>query len=228
MTAATSTVRLSHRLDEYQPNWPDAPGLTRRPWHRIDAGAVCNTEVIEIYTHYGTHCDLPYHFLDDGVNMGALDHRDFTFDRPLLVDLPLADRELVTAAHLRPYAADIAGADLLMLRSGFERHRADRRRYEQAGPGFTDDAARYLRDFDDLRAVALDWLSLCAVSDQPPGVAAHRTLLRADVRGRFVMIFEDVGLAALGAARPVRVFAMPLFIDGVDGSPCTVIAEIAG
>jgi kynurenine formamidase len=46
--------------------------------------------------------------------------------------------------------------------------------------------------------------------------------------GRFVMIFEDVGLAALGSARPVRVLAMPLFIQGLDGSPCTVIAELRG
>lgn len=194
---------------------------------RIGEGHLANTGIVEIYTHYGTHCDLPYHFLDDGVDMTALDHRDFIFDRPRVVDVPLGDRELVTAAHLEPHDAAIAGADLLLLRSGFERHRAsDRHRYEHDGPGFADDAARYLRRFPDLRGVGLDWLSLCAVSNQDPGVAAHRTLLRADDAGRFVTIFEDVALSALDGATPARVLAMPLFIDGLDGSPCTVVAEL--
>jgi kynurenine formamidase len=225
--AAAATVLLSHRLDSDQPNWPGAPGLTVRAWSRISGGEVANTGVVEIYTHYGTHCDLPFHFLDDGADMTALDHRDFIFDRPHLVDLPLAERELVTPAHLEPHAAGISGADLLLLRSGFERHRAaDRHRYEHDGPGFTDEAARYLRQFPGLRGVALDWLSLCAVSDQEPGVAAHRTLLRADAAGRFVTIFEDVGMTALGGIAPTRVLALPLFIDGLDGSPCTIVAEL--
>jgi len=227
IVTSAATVRLSHRLDPDQPNWPGAPGLGVRAWSRINGGEVANTHVVEFYTHYGTHCDLPFHFLDDGVDMSALDHRDFIFDRPHLADLPLADRELITPAHLEPHEAGIAGADLLLLRSGFERHRtADKGRYEYDGPGFTEEAARYLRRFPDLRAIALDWLSLCAVSDQEPGVAAHRTLLRADGAGRFVTIFEDVGMAVLGDRVPCRVLALPLFIDGLDGSPCTVVAEL--
>ena len=49
---------------------------------------------------------------------------------------------------------------------------------------------------------------------------------RVDATGRFVTIFEDVGMAALGAIAPTRVLALPLFIDGLDGSPCTIVAEL--
>ena len=52
-------------------------------------------------------------------------------------------------------------------------------------------------------------------------------LLTTDQIGAFVIIFEDVRVSALGPATPLRVLAMPLFVDGMDGSPCTILAEVA-
>ncbi len=220
-------VLLSHRLDENQPNWPGAPGLRLRPSHQIAAGDIANTHVIEIYSHYGSHCDVPYHFLSDGATMTDLDLDDFVFERPLLLEVPLADDELLTPGHLRPYESQIARADLVLLRSGFQQHRDARERYESHGPGFSADTAAFLRQAGpSLRGVALDWLSVCAVQNPDPGVEAHKELLRS-VGHQSVLIFEDVDLAALGDHSATRVWAMPLFIDGLDGSPCTIVAEVS-
>lgn len=219
-------VRLSHRLNENQPNWPGAPGLTRRRNHTIDGGDIANTHVVEVYTHYGSHCDVPYHFLPNGRTLSELDVEDFTFDRPVLIDVPLTEDELLRPEHLEPHAERIAEADLLMIRSGFQQHRSQVEHYQSRGPGFSDEAATFVRRVNpSLRGVAMDWLSVCALNHVDEGVGAHRTLL-AEVDGTFTLIFEDVDLAALADHVPRRVFALPLFIDGLDGSPCTIIAEV--
>lgn len=76
-------VSLSHTLTTHEPNWPGAPGLAIRPAHRLEAGDIANTHVVEIYSHYGTHCDLPYHFLQDGRTLTDYDITDFAFTRPV-------------------------------------------------------------------------------------------------------------------------------------------------
>jgi hypothetical protein len=43
--------------------------------------------------------------------------------------------------------------------------------------------------------------------------------------GRFLLIYEDVRLVP-EAGRAVRVHAWPLFVEGADGSPCTIVAEL--
>ena len=219
-------LRLSHRLDERQPNWPGAPGLVRRPNHAIDQGDIANTHVVEIYSHYGTHCDVPYHFLPHGKTLSDFDVNDFVFDAPVVVDIPLDDNEVLHAQHLEPHAPRIAEADLLLIRSGFQEHRSDVDRYQSRGPGFSEQAAAFLREVNpQLRGVAIDWLSLCALAHVEEGTQAHRTLL-SERDDTCTLIFEDVDIAALGERIPLRVLALPLFIDGLDGSPCTIIAEV--
>ena len=213
-------------MDEHQPNWPGAPGLTVRPRERIAAGDIANTNVIEIYSHYGTHVDVPWHFVDSGRTLSDLPADAWVFDRPALLDLPLAPDELIAGHHLRARSEEIRGHDLLLIGSGHERHRADHEMYEHHGPGWSVDGARTLRaEFPEVRAVALDWLSLCAVQHVEEGIGAHRVLL-ADGDGTYVLIFEDVRISALAGRTPSRVYALPLLIGGLDGAPCTILAEV--
>jgi arylformamidase len=220
-------VRLSHRLDDTQPNWPDAPGLRLAPQHRIDHGDVANTHVLSIYSHYGSHVDLPYHFLPYGARMASYDLEDFVFEAPVVLSMPLGDQDLVTAEMINRYRDQVDGADLVLFRSGFEAHRDDRLRYVQRGPGFSQAAADAVRrQWPTVRAIGLDWLSLCAIAHVQDGVDAHRTLLQPDDEGRSVLIFEDLRLASLDGLTPLRVWALPLLVDQLDGAPCTVAAEV--
>ena len=81
--------------------------------------------------------------------------------------------------------------------------------------------------FPRLRAIAIDAPSVGAPDQLAPTVETHRLLTgagRAD--GRFLLIFEDLRIDSdLGQAR--RVYAWPLFIEGSDGSPCTIVAEFS-
>jgi len=75
-----------------------------------------------------------------------------------------------------------------------------------------------------MRAVAIDWLSLCSPIHFAEGVDAHRTLLGRDRS----VVFEDVKMSALNARMPTRISAFPLLIEGLDGSPVTMIGELDG
>lgn len=221
-------IRLSYVLDGDQPNWPGSPGLRLHDRDRIANGDAANTTLIEIYSHYGTHVDAPVHFVPGGASLSDFAIDEFVYERPVVLDLPLGESELITGAMLRDHADRIRGHDLVLIRSGHERLRSDRHRYEHLGPGWSTEGARTLRaEFPEVRAVALDWLSLCAVQHVAEGVGAHVELLTADALGRVVLIYEDVCLSVLAGHTPSRVYALPLLIDGIDGGPCTIVAELA-
>lgn len=221
------TVLLSHRLDTSQPNWPDSPGLDIVPHNRIGYGADSNTHVLRMYNHYGTHVDAPYHFLPDGRRIGDLSVSDFVFTAPVLVDIPLSDEQAISPEHVDQIAELAPAADLLLLRSGFEAHRGERERYERHSPGFSPEGALALRrTCPRLRGVGMDWLSACPYSARPTATAVHRALLEDNDAGGFVLIFEDMSLAPLGDQQPRVVYALPLFIDALDGAPCTIAAEV--
>lgn len=217
---------LSHRLNGVQPNWPGAPGLTLQRSSDLARGDIATTHVLEIYNHYGTHCDLPAHFIPGARDMSTMAIEDFVFERARVIDVPLAEGAVLTAAQLASFAGEIVDADLLLIRSGFEAHRADANYYSNNSPGIGEEAAQFIRDVNPfLRGLGIDWLSVCSFSDIDAGVAAHRALLE-DREGRFVIIFEDMAIASLDSSAIYRVTALPLLVDGLDGSPCTIISEV--
>lgn len=220
-------ILLSHPLDPEGPAWPGSTGVRIEPVKRIDAGGTSNTSLLHLHSHVGTHVDAPRHFFPGGMAISDLPIDAFAFDRPAVLDLPLGESDLVGPGDLERWHAQIADSDLLILRSGFESVRADHDRYEKRGPGFSVGAARYIRhSLPAVRGVAVDWISLSAWAHVDEGRAAHRVLLADEPSGRPVLIFEDVRASALGNAAPKRVLAFPLQIAGLDGCPCTVVAEV--
>lgn len=220
-------VLMSHPLTLDGPNWPGAPGIALRPVHRIDRGDVANTHVIEVYSHFGTHVDGPYHVNPEGARLSDLALEDFIYERPAVLDLDLDDGQLVREEDIDAARVDHS-ADLLIIRSGFERFRGDRDRYQTRGPGVSAAAARRVRDsFPGLRGLALDWLSLGAFDHAADSLEAHRELLGRPRGDRAILVYEDVRVSGLAGTRPARVLALPLFIEGLDGCPCTIVAEIA-
>jgi kynurenine formamidase len=150
------------------------------------------------------------------------------FDSPRLIRVPAGQRTTIGVEALAPHAATIAEADLLMLLTGWSAHRAtDPVRYASDGPLLRPEAARWLLEAGPrLRGIATDAISIAAQWDHRRAVETHHVLMgvgRAD--GRFVLIYEDVRLVP-EAARATRVLAWPLFIEGADGSPVTIVAEL--
>jgi arylformamidase len=219
-------ISLSHPLDPDGPAWPGSPELRVEPVKSLAAGGTSNTALVHLYSHTGTHVDVPRHVFPGGQALTDLPLDAFVFDRPAIVDLALGENALVGAADLRDRAEQLEGSDLLIFRSGFESARSDKDAYGRRGPGFSAQAARWLREnLPAVRGVAVDFVSLSAYQKVDEGRAAHRILLAVEPSGRPVLIFEDVRVSALGDALPRRVIALPLMIGGLDGFPCTILAE---
>ncbi|HEY1366429.1 MAG TPA: cyclase family protein [Gaiellaceae bacterium] len=222
----TSFVRLSYDIHPDHPVWPGNFTYRWEPASSIAAGGVANHGVIRLGNHFGSHLDAPNHFNDEGRKIAHVPIDRFVYERPRLVDVPKGERELVERAELEAHADAVAEADLLLVRTGWGAARGDPSRYASEGPGVSPDACEYLIEQPGLKAIALDCISLASYHRlDPEGIDAHRILCGVGRGDRYVIIIEDVDLAAYPAdAR--RVYAVPLFPAFADSSPCTVFAEV--
>lgn len=217
---------LSYPIEADMPAWPDSPQLKVEKKLQIAAGDVANTVYFSFYNHVGTHMDAPNHYLADGVQIAQLGVDAFFYDRPVLLEIPKGPCQHITAEDLMPFAEEIAGKDLLLLHTGFDRIReSDRETFERRGPGIGSDCAAWLVEhFPQLRAVAVDFVSLASYSDQTDGNEAHRILFRGK-DGHFLCGIEDVHMAPVVGKTLRRVIALPLLIRGIDSAPVTMVAE---
>lgn len=219
-------VRISHTLSSDSPGWPDCPRVSIEPVTRMAKGQGSDSSLVSIFNHFSTHIDAPAHFITGGERLCDFAIGDFIFERPLVVAIPKDWRGIVGIAELAAFMPEIRKADLLLIRSGGARMRqADPERYALESPSLSPEAARLLMDeAPGLRAIGVDWISIASPSHIEAAAPIHEFLLGRH-HGRHVFIIEDMDMAPLGDRRPVRVFAIPLFIDGVDSGPATVFAE---
>ena len=219
-------VRLSYEIRPDDPGWPGNPTYRWEQVSSIAGGDVANFGILHLCNHFGSHLDAPNHFNEDGAKIAAVPLDRFVYERPLLVDVPKADRELVTRAELEAHDAALREADVLLIRTGWGSVRSsDPDRYAGEGPGVSPEACEYLVDQPGLKAVALDFISLASYPRlDPEGIDAHRILCGVGRGDRYVIIIEDIDLSAY-PEEARRVYAIPLFPAGADSSPCTVFAE---
>ena len=225
----TRLLVLSYPLRADAPVWPgNAPAADIELADSIARGDPDNTTRLRLYSHSGTHVDTPWHFNPDGPAAWQLPIEAFVFASPRMIDVPVGAREFIGRAALEAHRDVVAAADLLMIRTGWSRHRAtDPKTYAEDGPLLHPDAARWLIDDNPrLRAIATDAISIGSPGFREASIEIHHVLTglgRTD--GRFILIYEDVRLVP-EAAEARKVHAWPLFIDGADGSPVTIVAEL--
>lgn len=213
---------LSHPLSVSTPAFAGGPSLSISPIKELRSGGSSNSYTLCFPNHLGTHIDAPKHCDDRGRPLSSYAAEDFVFTRPALLDLPKEESELIRPVELQPFKRRIASADLLLLRTGFQKYRhADSVKYATRNPGISPEAATYLmHSFPRLRALGLDTISASAVRHREEGRAAHRILLS----GRDFFIIEDMNLMNY-PKRTRRVLIVPLIVEGVDSAPCTALAE---
>jgi kynurenine formamidase len=176
-----------------------------------------NTTTLHLYSHAGTHLDAPYHFLDQGAKLDAV-LLEQCMGPALVIDLTsLKPRELITVEHLAPYADKIGPGTRLLLKTGWSTH-VDTPKYRSHLPRVSLALAEWLAE----RKVALLGVeppSVADVNNKEELTAVHQALLKAGV-----VIVE--GLANLTSLRQneVTFIALPLKLEGGDGSPVRAIA----
>ena len=221
--------RISYTMEQDAPGWPGNPGLEIRPFTSIAAGDSCNQYTFTLFNHYGSHMDGARHFNDQGRRLPEEDFDSFFYEAPLLIDLPKKENEIIRKEELEPFAAQIAKADLLMIRTGFSVQRKnDPAMYSYHGPCIGADAAKYLMDTfrGNLKAISLDFLSLGSVAHPEEGRRAHQYMLGVHHNNEHICIIEDVCFEGLNAGQIRSAAAIPLFMEQLDSGPVTMWVEI--
>lgn len=168
--------------------------------------------------HTGTHVDAPSHLLPDGKTLSDFPLGHF-FGTAVVADF--AGSSVVTADMLRRLPVPLSRAEALFISWG----RAPlygTEEYRTEHPYLADDAAEWLAGMETT------FLGVDAPTpDMPSGLRGssftfpvHRTLLGADC-----LIIENLGTALASlTGRRVRFCALPLPLDGLDGSPVRIAA----
>ncbi|MEK3708240.1 cyclase family protein [Paenibacillus sp. FSL R7-0198] len=219
-------ILLSYPLSVNTPVYKDNPPVEIQQQSSIDQGDLYNQFIITSLDHNGTHIDGPWHFNPQGLKISEIPIDYFIFTHPTILDIPKGDDELITKADLEPYEHQIAGSDLLLIRTGFGNFRSsDPVRYSDHNPGFAADAASYLMVFDSLRAVGMDMISSGSVIHVDEAITFHKIMLgKGRVDGKFILLIEDMNLNH-DLSGIEKVYAVPLYIEGVDSSFSTVFTE---
>ena len=200
---------------------PNAVKIT--PVEKLSEGDGGNVFKVELLNHCGTHIDLPRHMIEGGKGLTDFSIESFIYEKPLVLDIPLKDGQLVKKDDLIIHHEILSCCDMLLIRSGFSRFRStDLKRYVWDTPGVSVEAADYLvMNFPEIKAVGVDFMSFEPIKDISHGFRAHKILMAKEV-----FIIEDLNLRNIDNGIIERVFALPIFVEGVDGFPVTVVAEM--
>jgi kynurenine formamidase len=178
-----------------------------------------NSRILHLYSHSGTHVDAPFHFTGED---------DQTIDRMELdrcvapawvVDLStIKPNELISVAHLGRTADRIASDEGLLLRTGWSRYVDQADFYRDMMPRVSRELAEWCVE-RRIRLIGVETPSVAAVNCLEEVTQIHQILF-----GRRIVIVE--GLTNLKDLQQERVLfcAVPLKIEGGDGSPCRAFA----
>jgi kynurenine formamidase len=211
-------VDLSRRVDEETQVYPGDPEVRLEPASTLAAHGV-NVLSLHIGSHSGTHVDAPYHFVEEGARIDALDPRLFVGPAVVLDVRGKGSRERVTAEDLRPYEDGLFGGVIAVVRTGWEEHYGTPRYYDH--PFLDPGAARLLLDAG-VRTIAMDALSVDETvldGPHPSGYPAHRLIL-----GAGGVIAENLtNLGAVDFPDPL-LSLLPVKLGDADGAPVRAVA----
>ncbi len=189
--------------------WPGDTPFAMEPDGRISRGDNCNTSVLTVPTHTGTHCDAPWHFEDDGKRLHEVDKQLF-FGMARLIDVGDAV-DLIESHHLGE--APLPERVLIKSRNS---QGAPNRPFDTNYVPLSEGAAERLV-YDGVRLVGVDYLSVAPYKQSAP---VHHILLQQEV-----FIVEGLCLGEL-APGDYPFTVLPLALIGADGSPCRAFAGI--
>jgi len=220
-------IQLSFLLSVNTPVFPGSPSVEVRTFSSLLRGDCSNTFSISFYNRTGTHIDAPRHFYNDGKAITDFSFSEFVYENPIVVSIPKQDSELIMEKDLLKYFDVIKEADLLLIRTGFTKFRlSEPLRYSSKSPGFTGEAAIYLKkSFPNLKAIGIDCISAAAPEHLDTGLEFHRVILDPHRVEGCRFIIEDMDLTQVKSSLS-QVIVVPFLVQGMDSAPCTIFGMI--
>jgi kynurenine formamidase len=215
-------VDLSMPLDDRTPFYPGDPEPAICAATTIARDGV-NVLRLDIGSHSGTHCDAPYHFLEEGLRLDELPLERFTGPGVIVDCTTVAARTAIVTDHLGPVDARIGAGAIVLLHTGWSERATPDTIFDH--PFLDGDACRALLD-RGVRTIGIDAINLDETPDGPldrDRFPCHDAISRAGG----VIVENLAGLGAVDFPDPwISVF--PLRVPGADGAPTRAVAwEVA-
>ncbi|RLT45575.1 MAG: cyclase family protein [Chloroflexi bacterium] len=178
-----------------------------------------NTTNLHLYSHSGTHMDAPLHFLDGGSTIERWPLGQLVGPAHVINLSSVAPHGLHTVADLLPHADKVTPGCRLLLRTDWSLH-ADLPDYRPDMPRISAELARWLVE----RGVALVGVETPSVASLRPENKAELTAVHQILLGGNIVIVESLTNLRELRQETVEFIALPLKIDGGDGSPVRAVA----
>ena len=232
-------VDLSYAFDSSTVYWPTAETfhLEKDFEGTTDQGYYYSAYRYSAAEHGGTHIDAPVHFARGHNSVDEIP-LDQLLGPGVVVDVTRQCSEnrdyLITAGDFRNWEkrnGKIPAGTIVLLRTGFGKFYPDRKRYlgtDERGaaavanlhfPGLHPDAARWLTENRQIKAIGLDTASIDY--GQSKLFESHRTLF-----ARNIPALENVANLDKLPAKGFSVIALPMKIKGGSGGPLRIVAVL--
>lgn len=234
-----SWIDLTHDVDDKSLYWPTtAPFvLTTVAEGQTEAGYYYSAYAFTGSEHGGTHLDAPIHFQKDRQTTEQVP-LDSLIGPVIVIDVKektaLDRRYGIQVADILAWEAEygrIKGRPIVLFDTGWAARWPDAEDYLGTGrrgpggvaelsfPGITADAADFLANKREVRAVGLDTPSLDMSSSA--SFLAHRILFDKNIPG-----FENVASLERVPPRGAHIVALPMKIKGGSGGPLRIVAFV--
>lgn len=194
----------------------------------IETTAKINREtILEIDSHTGTHIDYPAHCIKDGT-YGETYPIDYLCSKKIEVlffDLREHVRPIISLdAIQKSYLGN--DSEILLIKTFFS-HLRHEEKYSWNSPIIDSKIPVYLKQkFPNIKAVGFDVISVTSQLDKEEGKQCHHAFL-SNHDSREILIIEDMDLSHIqNDVKIESITILPLLFEKMDGSPCTIIANI--
>lgn len=218
-------IYLSHFIDQYSPVYGNGRGFQDEQLKSTKVGDTANTQLWRFPNHLGTHIDLPRHFYTEGRALDDFGASFFSCKNIAYVDMSSLIRPgmLIGSEFFSDLCLD-SSVEAMIVKTGFGAYRKDDI-YWKENPGFDSGLADYLRErFKNIRFFGFDSISLTSYKWRDKGKVVHKEFLKDDYP---IIPIEDMNLDKLGQKSMIQnMIISPLLVNGADGTPVTVLAEV--
>ena len=217
-------IELSHRMIPGQENFKletrtfDVTELMPEVKHRPDIWYVLSD--ITFSSHMGTHVEFPYHHWQKGADAANYPLKNLIGEAVVLDFSRKKNGEAITLKELQRKAKTaVKKGDIVFIRTDMDKLFRTKRWAEQ--PYLTVEAMDWLIETSKPKVIGTD-----ASGFEVPGTDYQPNHLNM-FKHKIAMVESATNLAAIGKER-VRVFILPLPIEGIDSCPVRIVALTKG
>jgi len=198
-------------IKNFMPVWPGDPQVENRLVSSIEKGEEANVTNIQMSAHTGTHIDAPKHYIKSGTAIEGLSLTTLLGEVEV-VEIDFRNSQIDALTLIKVNRNEWSQRVLFKTNNSILRL-LEKDYFYQNFTALLPDAAEYLVQ-KGVKLVGIDYLSIAPFEN---GSDTHIILLENDV-----VVLEGLNLADISPGI-YELIALPILLEGADGSPARVL-----